>query len=359
MKIGVLTFHHVDNFGAVWQCYSMCSTLQRLGHQPFLVDYRPEGVLRAYEMPRGRFWLSMRMIAYFKKRSSFNRFRSEHLPPQTARFTSLPPLRASPPEADAFIAGSDQIWNPGLLGESYDPTYFLPFGGSARRIAYAASFGESRPLELTEDLGEMLSRFDFISIREEAALQAVADHFNLKARLASDPVLLTKDYSGFLGRHRFSEDYVFCYNLFNRESTDRVCGLLAERRGCEIRRVNDDWRFWKYSSKQEYGIGPVRWLDLIHQAKFVISDSFHGTLFSVMFRKNFAVMLANEEKGGANRIVNLLRHLGLDSRIISDDDSEAEIRRRLDEPVDWQEVERRIGTMRRESFDFLETALAR
>lgn len=359
MNIGVLTFHHADNFGAVWQCYSMCLALQRLGHQPFVVNYRPTDALLVYRMPKGRFCITPKMIAYFKKRLVFNRFRRSHLPPQSRLHTSGRSLRNSPPAADAFIAGSDQIWNPDLfLSGSYDPAYFLDFAGGARRVAYAASFGESRPLDLTNSLREMLARFDSIGVREETAAHRLASEFGLDVRVTCDPVLLTEDYSRFFAHHKIDGDFAFCYNLFNRSSTDEVCVRLAEAKGCEVRRVNDDWRFWKHSTKQEFGIGPIRWLNLVNQSHFVISDSFHATVFSVILGKKFLALLANREKGGANRIVGFLDHVGLSSRIIREGETPSEIQRRLDEPIDWQDVRIRINNLRRSSLAFLEEALA-
>lgn len=357
MKVGVITFHHVDNFGAAWQCYSLCSVLRKLGHQPFLVNYRPAGALLAYRMPKGKYWITPNMLGFFKKKFTFNLFRKKHLPVQTRCFASFDQLKNNSFVADLFIAGSDQIWNPSLSGEAYDPSYFLEFTKSGKRIAYAASFGESQPIDLCADLESMLSKLDSISVRESAARNTLVEAYGIDVDVVCDPAILNEDYGDFLVPDKIPENYVFCYNLFKLKKLDEACAILAGKRGCTVRKVNDDWKFWKYESTPEFGIGPIRWLNRIHKARFVVTDSFHATVFSVLFEKDFVVSLANKDKGKSNRIVSLLTDLGLESKIIADGDTVDDIERRLDAPVDRDAVKDRIRDMRRHSLDYLTGAI--
>jgi exopolysaccharide biosynthesis predicted pyruvyltransferase EpsI len=127
---------------------------------------------------------------------------------------------------------------------------------------------------------------------------------------------------------------------------------------CDVRKVNDDWRFWKSKTRPEFGIGPIRWLNNIHKARCVLTDSFHATVFSVLLQKDFVVSLANAHKGKSNRIVSFLSDLGLESRIMSDEDKLQDVRARMHAPVDWQAVGNRIARMGARSLRFLESALA-
>ncbi len=358
MKIGILTFHHVDNYGAAWQCYGLCNALERLGHEPFLINYRPPGALLAYRLPKGKFCLTPRMLGYFKKRMLFDRFRTNHLPEQTEKMFSYEQLAAKEWRASAFIAGSDQIWNPTITGGRYDPSYFLGFAGRARKIAYAASFGETQNIDLSDGLRSMLAGLDHVSVRETGARDTLVEAFGIDIDVVCDPAVLTQSYADFLSPRESGAEYIFCYNLFNREMLDKTCADLAADMACDVRRVNDDWKFWKYKTRPEFGIGPIRWLNNIHKARCVITDSFHATVFSVLLEKDFVVSLANDHKGKSNRIVSFLAELGLETRIMSDEDTLQDVGARMHAPVDWQAVGGRIGRLGARSLRFLETALA-
>ncbi len=358
MKVGVITFHYVDNFGAAWQCYSLCSLLKQLGHEPFLVNYRPDEALPVYQMPKGRFWVTPKMIGYFKKKFLFDGFRRDFLPAQSGLVKRFVDLQTSSPYAEAFIAGSDQIWNHCLFGGEYDPAYFIDFKTSARKISYAASFGEMQPIKLCDELRSGLARFDYLSVREEAAARTLVESYGLAVQTVCDPVILTESFAGFIKPIRRSRDYVFCYNLYNQIHLDQQCLRLAEMQMLDVRRINNDWKFWNYPSRSEFGIGPVRWLNLINDARYVISDSFHSTVFSVMLEKKFVTALANKNRGGENRIVAFLNKVGLETRIIDEADTLQDIRERLETPVDWLAVKSKLNTMRAESIGFLNGSLS-
>jgi hypothetical protein len=359
MKIGILTFHHVDNFGAAWQCYSLSSQLKHLGHEPFIVNYCPDDALSAYQMPKGRFWLTQRMIGYFKKKFLFNRFRKAHFPPLSEMVTRFSDLQNRPPHADAFIAGSDQIWNHCLFnGDTYDPAYFVAFATSARRISYAASFGEMQPIKLCDELRSSLVKFDYLSVREEAAARTITDSYGLPVRTVCDPVILSENFAKFIQPIRRKREYVFCYNLYNRTILDQQSLGLAKMQDLDVRRINSDWKFWNYPSHSEFGIGPIRWLNLINDARYVVSDSFHSTVFSVILKKKFVTALANKNHSSENRIVAFLAKVGLETRIIDETDTLEDIMRRLESPVDWLAVRRKLDTMREESIHFLDQSLS-
>lgn len=358
MKVALLTFHQADNFGAVWQTYGLSKTLCQLGHDPFLIDYHPDKLLRSYRVPTGRFVVTPRMIGFLKKKLEFNRFRRILLPATTRLFKSYDDLRKNPPVADAYITGSDQVWNPDLMGGRYDPAFFLQFVKSGRRISYAASFGETRQLIPTDELREYLSHLDAISVREEQAARILKAAYDIEIAAVCDPVFLLQDYTNYLTMPCWNREFVFTYNLFNLRDTDELSLELGKALNCEVRRVNDDWKLWNYSSKAEFGISPIRWLNLIQSAKLIFTDSFHATAFSILLRKPFLSVLSNSQTTKANRIVSLLEQLQLQEKIVSKDDTIDDVLERYNQPIDWETVHRKIADARQDALNYLSVALA-
>ena len=128
---------------------------------------------------------------------------------------------------------------------------------------------------------------------------------------------------------------------------------------CEVRRVNDDWKLWKYASKAEFGISPVRWLNLIHSSTLILSDSFHATAFAILLRKNFLAVLANPENKQTNRIVNLLERLHLQDRIVGADEPMEAILYRCRQPIDWDAAHAIMHKSRQSGLQYLANALGR
>ena len=309
-------------------------------------------------MPRGRFYFTPRIIGYFKRRFSFQSFRKRYFPPLTRLYRSFEELSLNPPDVDVLIAGSDQIWNPDLTGGTWDETYFLKFNQNGKKIAYAPSFGETRSLALGNDLLKMLSDFDALSIREQGAAEKIRDEFGLKMEVVCDPVMLVEDFSSFLDPKPLGQDFILNYSLLSPDITNDIAQKLSEKEKVQVRRVCDDWKIWKYSSLAEFAIGPVRWLNLINQASYVITDSFHATLFSILFQKKFVSFLFNKERGRSNRIFSLLNACGLESRVAGANESLNEITSHLNQPVDWEKAKYLIRQLRASSKSYLQSEIA-
>lgn len=357
MRIGILTFHWAQNYGAVLQCYALKSKLEDMGHEVLIVDRLPkyQGILRRLYH---RFSYKYAM-SWWK----FSRFNRHWLVPKTRRYTTQKSLEefVSKERLDAVIVGSDQVWRWEIMGYNY----FLDFirKGTARKYAYAASFGlshwESQELDVKQ-VKLLLKEFDAISVREQSGVLICERLFDVPAQLVVDPTLL------------FDSDYyegVFLYNR-PRKSSHKVVSYILGEENLETSLEISQWAesqglgyrelYWtrvgypalKKGTNSFFHLSVEDWLDEIRNAEYVITNSFHCMVFSILFRKKFVVL--NHASGGSDRIRTLLSALQLKHRFFISSDDFYQVKKTLDTSIPYDEVEERIHAYRRESLSFLE-----
>jgi len=378
VKVGVLTFHFVPNQGAVLQCWAMQKFLEGRGYDARVVDYRPAyhavryapfknpfAYARWFFRKYGRKSLSARLRAFARAflralalnaggtdrrvAAAFRAFSRRHLR-LTEPYLSLAALRRNPPPLDACLVGSDQLWNPELLDQDFDPAYFLDFGpDSLVRFSYAVSLGKSPSnLQLCQ-LGPLCQRLDAVSLRE--AVPGVEEALGRPVHVCLDPTLLldAADYADVESRERIEDDYIFVYGF---ETTPEIETALAEvrRRHPSCRVVNGSPHRVKlrcpHESRRVYG--PDAFLSFVKHARCVVTNSFHATAFSVIYQKDFVTVPHSTR---ALRMTNLLGSLGLASRLWGQEAFS------LDAPVDWTEVRARILELRQSSVAYLKAVL--
>lgn len=330
MNIKTITCHDVYNYGASLQAYALQEYLISQGHNVEIIDYKPDYMRVHYDfwyVPKNSHYYKMAMnsklihfmlccyfaphrFATYGRKKKFDAFKEKFLK-CTRRYNSFEELAADAPVADAYFAGSDQIWNSNLPNGK-DPGYFLQFGKeNTKRIAYAASFGipeiqpEHRPL-----MSKWLEKFDAISVREKSALN-ILDTLNAKGINVVDPVfLLTKEqWSKFAGEQRMiKEKYILVYDLdLSNEDLKIEAKRLNALYGYRIVAVNGLAKC-PYAHKSINNAGPQEFLNLIKNAEFVISNSFHATSFCVIFNKRFATFYKHKN---ISRMADLLECVGL------------------------------------------------
>jgi len=371
MKIGILTFHFADNYGAVLQTYALQSYLQQMGHEVHVIDYRPDymthgGRLRLpmskrdlkidaqimfvrWANLRGR-WGGSRLT------QSFADFRRARFQLSQKQASSLGDLRALDFDYDAYICGSDQIWNPPLR-TGVDPAYYAAFAkAGCRRIAYAASFGRSdiEP-EYHSEIGRLLGGMDSISIREESGVVLTERLSQKKAFWAPDPTLLLDEYEGLCvspGR----EPYVFTYVLRGDDLVGGIQKQVAMQLGLPSYVPYVPQQRWRISA-QQVCLSPAEWLGNIREANFVVTNSFHGTIFCILFRKPFiAVSLKGQKQSLSDRLISLLKRLQLQERFVTEH-REDQIRELMQREIDWGKPIKLLQTWRTETRSFLQQAL--
>ena len=336
MKVGILTFWQTeDNYGQLLQCYATQCYLRSLGHETFLVRttdghaYNPTfkeqcfGKLRTayrllpypgYLCKRGLTSLLYLLLhGRFRKRKidrGFARFRTEYL--HCTEVYTLQQLMDCPPEADAFVVGSDQIWN------TVDGIYFLNWAkAGVRKIAYAASFGSRRPSEdFCNLIRPWLKRFDLISVREQSGIGICKLSGREDAICVPDPTMLlsAENYLSIASDNYPKEKYLFVYFLGTRTEIDwKEIHAFAKRKNLKIVYVASQGQEDKFE-KTEASIPD--WLALIAHAEYVLTNSFHGTVFALIFGRKFITYpIVGVAAKMNDRITTLLDPLALSDRI--------------------------------------------
>lgn len=372
-RVGLLTFHFVRNFGGVWQAFALSRTILDLGGEPLFVDYQPAhveigapfqlGISRGSALANltAAYQRCQRLRAYMFEDEcqthEFDLFRRDYLPTETPRYHSICQLRAQPPKADAFIVGSDQIWHRSKQF-GFDPAYFLDFPtGEAKRYSYAASFGRSKATDGELDtLKARLNAFDELSVREESGRKYAVDLSGSDVHRHCDPTILQGDAITDLTRKcdlsRFGlpHRYISVYAVRSENAVANSMRELSKLLDAPTIRLHSS-RLTPGTRHGEAFPGPIQWAAIIAQSQAVITNSFHGTIFSILLGRPFVCLSIGGKKTQMDdRVRNLLTQCGLEDRFCMDVDDAVKA---IQAPIDWENVSDRLDEMRSEAIGYL------
>lgn len=361
MKIGILTFHCADNYGAVLQCYATQEYLKSLGHDVGVINYRPDYLLRPYRLihtrriacgnPLQAVVNLVKELLHLPKRyilkRRYRRFGNDHLM-QTAAVTG----NTIPPTYDAYVVGSDQIWNPKLT-RGFDDVYFCRFPfpkGDKKFIAYAASM-EAKALDdaAKQYYRDALQHFDALSVREQPLQQLLEPLVPQPVTQVLDPTLMVSPtvWNNLQTKVRLPKKYVLVYQGRSSEHTLRIARDIARQIDGEVV-VLGTWL--SFDRKLAYrSVSPQGFVHAVRHAACVVTTSFHGTAFSIIFNRPFYTVRLND--GADSRSHSLLAALGLQDRMI-----EVGSRPSFSE-VDYASVNIRLDDLRKASQEYLLNAL--
>lgn len=360
VKIGIVTLCEANNYGGVLQAYALQTYLRGMGHESAIlpVDYakRRSSPLKALERP-------VKAVTEAVKARTFAPFRAKYLAAPGVAACRVDAFLRQPPRFDAYVCGSDQVWNRGACADSELRKYFfLDFGeASARRVSYAASWG-AQALEpsVRDGIRACLQKFTALSVREKSGRDIVAD-LGLSAQWLPDPTLLLE--AGEWGRLAEDEPRPLGDNvLFQCEYRWTPCVRLSEINRVLVRQFgwNTVIPFSDHPIRDAAYtrcLTPSQWVNGIRRASLVLTNSFHGMVFSIIFRRPFiAVPLAGKYAGMNERLLSLAERLGLQDRLLTDPDPRR-IVALAQAPIDWEAVSRRLGLWKSEAHDFLADAL--
>lgn len=376
MRIGIVTFWQTrDNYGQMLQCFALQQALKMLGHDPFLIRYlhsehripwqdQLKHVLRMFLLIKwNRLFLKQKHLPPMTEKDrqrDFDSFKEAYLEKSDLIYSSLSDLKKNSPKADCYIVGSDQVWSKRLSCKE-NQVFFLDFGGkSTMRISYAASFSmEKYPVRYKKALKKQLSRFDGISVREKTGVH-ICEDIGHKAQIVADPTLLLngKDYKSAFDIRTVRRNQVFIYSL-NISSAEEIrwseIRSYANETGLDVKVTPSSG----YIPSSELFGGEVcydyckiqDWLEHIATSELVITTSFHGVVFCLLFHTPFIyVPLSGKFSRGNNRVLDLLDYLEIQGHVLKEGKS---IKILANEPFQWSDIDEKINFFREESITFL------
>lgn len=316
-KVYIITFQKALNYGAALQAYALAKFLRSSDFEVEIIDYMPTYFMfQTYRPAKG----IKKSIEKFKKILAFSAFSSKHLPLTKNRYFSSKSI-SKISDGDAFICGSDQIWNYRLTGGKFDKAFFLDFApAETRRIAYAASAGSIRVHDHTSEVKELTSKFYAIGAREETLASDLEDMID-KTRLTVvvDPSLLIKDYIDVYDQQRIpATKYILSYVVGSGEMLAKYEDAVIElKKTTNIPIIHIGAKHINSADVNILDISPGEWVSFIKNADFVITNSFHGTAFSINLEKQFIFIPHILENLNA-RQTTLLNRVGLMNRCAND-----------------------------------------
>lgn len=342
MKIGIITFHWSTNYGAILQSFALQQTLKGMGHDVEIINYKPKKYEPSfYEFIRYRHFLHLKSyLTELMKEKRMKEFRKKYLN-CTQRYYTLKELQDNCNSYDLLISGSDQIMNPYFLatGEKEGSTaYFLDFGKEhTNRITYAVSFGVTKyPQHLIPKVHSLISRFDSLSVRERTGVDILASMGRDDAIVVPDPTILyhAKDYDNFI-------------NVVTRPTDNIVVYMLQDRLSYITKRLP------KQNIKIISSESIEDWLASIKNCRHLITNSYHGMVFAILYHIPFTIVLKSIKNEGMNdRFFTLLERLGLQDRIMIETEYTID-----DFKHNWEDIDNKMIEIRAEGVSFLANAV--
>ncbi len=363
MKIKTITCHDVNNFGASLQAHALMKYLEQTGNDVEIIDYKPDYL--SFSLWRiGDKWsrnpfLKMLYFLYvvpvrllnYGRRAKFSEFNRKYLKLTDRRYHNFGELLENPPLADVYFAGSDQIWNTGVQNGK-DPAFYLDFvPEKSVRASYAASFSVSEiSVEYKPLVRTLLSKMDFISVREATGLKILSD-LKLEGNHVVDPVfLLDASYWSALCRNLYNKKYVFVYDQENNELIRDVAKKIARENNWKIVTIKNLYPL-SYAHRRFVDVGPEEFLSLIKNCEVCLTNSFHCTAFSLIFSKEVYVFKRLHEKVNS-RMIDLLRMVGLENHVIESADASIQLH-----TTDFANVQSVIAQKRASSVEYISSVL--
>lgn len=318
MKIGILTFHCADNYGAVIQAFCLQEYLRGVGHDVYVIDYCPKYITYAYRI-FGEYsgnimkhWLRSCIVApsRLKKHFLFQRFRSNHL-----RLVNLN-LDCKTNDFDAFIFGSDQIWSPAIT--RCDETYFGQFNAAIGKklISYSASMGTIHDMDarISFLFSNCLKNFLAISVREKTLATYLCEHCQYDVSVTCDPVVLAgkKVLDKLAVKPKEQSSYLLLILMAGDEKFINYAQIVADKLSVKLVILATYESVMQPHHKKI--VSPESYLGYIKYASYIITTSFHGTALSVLFHKEFVTLKRNPKLD--ERAFSLLKELSLEDRMI-------------------------------------------
>lgn len=362
-KIGIVTFHSAHNYGAVLQTYALKEYLKKQGNDVNVVNYRLKEIDRVYKFVKPtkktlkgkiKYCLKYSQVFFFKRKiynkyQKFEKFLKTNLEVKK-EYKTLKQLQQSEEKYDILIAGSDQIWN-NQLTKGFKPAYFLEFGDkNIVRASYAASMGA---FELNDYNRELFRRYlknlDYISVREKAAKDKIKDLTENNIEVVLDPTLLVEKevFDKIKAKRKYKKPYIFVHFIGKNEELVKITEIVSKKLGIPVIH-NRSTKIFTNELDHFFG-GPEEFISIIANAEFVLTNSFHATIFSILYNKKFFVV----PNYGTDRITELLSKLNLSKQIVTDAKNIPDLKF----SIDYKKIRTKLKNLRKSSVEYLDKVL--
>lgn len=331
MKVGIITFQRAENFGAALQCRALYCYLKNQGQSVEIIDYKNDSLESGYRLfPKpGKnlikfalrdLYILLNLKEYRNRKEKYKKFLA-YLP-MTERL-SADSIKKKGLDYDILIAGSDQIWNPSFA-KGFDEIYFLQFPGNFIRATYAISAGTAESLQSQNvQVDEYLKTFDYISVREKQLAKYIERSLKRKTPQVLDPTLLfdAEWWEAMVStvHVKVPEKYILMYGVKTSGKLGNIAAKLSRDDHIPLVHINTSgsWdihlRCRADGMKNVIDVGPAEFLYLVKHAHKVVTSSFHGAVFSCIFRKDVIIYIP--EKNGDARLEELAEMFGIQDRI--------------------------------------------
>ena len=332
IQVRVITRHSPANYGSLLQSIATQKILDKIGVESKIIDYiakEETGSRIAFtQLKQKKGWNKnpLKKMAYILGREPenivmyhhFTKMRKKYLL-MTKQVNSHEELRKYFKNSKAvFMTGSDQVWGPVSTG-TYDSAYFLDFVPKGnKKIAFASSFGKAKFNEKTmKEYKQYLVQYDKIAVREDKAVE-ILDDMGIESEQVLDPTLLIdkNEWSKYITKNVVKEEYVLVYQIHNDQKLNAYAKMFAKKSGLKLVRVSPIFHQFKRGGKFVYLPDIGEFLSLVKNAKYLITDSFHGTAFAININTQFIEVLPNT--GTSSRNQSILELTGLQDRILKD-----------------------------------------
>lgn len=367
MKIGIFTFHCAANYGAVLQTYCLQEVLKGMGHEVYVIDYRPKYLIEPYKTfsynpasfssyfakCKGFVRACLVTPIRWKRNRAFSRFIDSHL-----NLYQLD-LNDESNDFDAFIFGSDQIWNPKITC-GYDKVYLgdFPAAKGKKLIAYAASAGSISNFA-GENIDYFLSRlqcFDKVTVREKSLAEYISHKSSITSEVVFDPVLLAgstvlyKLLDNKIERQGQKQPYLFLFQLTRNDDIASYATTVAKSKGLTLIEMATMCESL-FNSNMKQMLSVEQLISYFINAAYIITSSFHGTVLSILFNKSFNTVSINDSID--ERALSLLKDLNFTDKML-DMYSQAV----YSTQIDYTDANDLYGRKKIESYNILNNALS-
>lgn len=351
MKVGTLTFPGSPSHGASLQMYALYRVLKNMGTDVEVINYIPNTVNHKKQPPKS---LKDKIITLLLKdpKDSFKRFESQIKIDPAAPITTTEELQNHTQSYDRIIVGSDQVWNPAVTGN--DMNFFLDFCKVAtKKASYAPSFGIDQVAEGDkEQIAQLLAQITYLSAREERGKEIISELTGRDVPVVLDPTFLIDgaDWRALKKASGAKGNYVFIYTIKPSPKLRQTAQAFADKHGYRLVYIAGGLHglMDKVNPKKHpvFGVGPAELIDLIDNAQYVFTNSFHGAAFSIILNKNFFVEYSSDTN---SRLITLIQKFELEDSIINCDRFDFALRQ-----THYEKANLILQEKRKESLSYLE-----